>query len=105
MIPGVISDILALLILIPGVQTFFRNALMKTLAKRQEAMMNKMMGGMMGGAGGANGQNPFEDLMRQMQNMQNQQGGGSPFQDSNVIDGEAREVKPDQKQIEHKDQK
>lgn len=105
MIPGVISDILALLILIPGIQTFFRNALMKTLAKRQEAMMNKMMGGMMGGAGGANGQNPFEDLMRQMQNMQNQQGGGSPFQDSNVIDGEAREVKPDQKQIEHKDQK
>ncbi|WP_288385609.1 FxsA family protein [uncultured Acinetobacter sp.] len=105
MIPGVISDILALLILIPGVQTFFCNALMKTLAKRQEAMMNKMMGGMMGGAGGANGQNPFEDLMRQMQNMQNQQGGGSPFQDSNVIDGEAREVKPDQKQIEHKDQK
>ena len=40
-----------------------------------------------------------------LENMQNQQGGGSPFQDSNVIDGEAREVKPDQKQIEHKDQK
>ncbi len=103
MLPGVVSDILALLILIPGVQTLFRNALMKTLAKRQQAMMNKMMGGMMGGdVGGNAGQNPFEDLMRQMQNMQNQQG-GSPYNDSNVIDGEAREVKPDQKQIEHKD--
>lgn len=103
MLPGVVSDILALLILIPGVQTLFRNALMKTLAKRQQAMMNKMMGGMMGGdVGGNAGQNPFEDLMRQMQNMQNQHG-GSPYNDSNVIDGEAREVKPDQKQIEHKD--
>lgn len=103
MLPGVVSDILALLILIPGVQTLFRNALMKTLAKRQQAMMNKMMGGMMGGdVGGNAGQNPFEDLMRQMQNMQHQHG-GSPYNDSNVIDGEAREVKPDQKQIEHKD--
>ena len=103
MLPGIISDVLALLILIPGVQKLFRNALMKMLAKRQQAMMNKMMGGMMGGdVGGNAGQNPFEDLMRQMQNMQNQQG-DSAYHDPNVIDGEAREVKPDQKQIEHKD--
>ena len=32
-----------------------------------------MMGGM--GSGAAGGQNPFADLMRQMQEMQNQQGG------------------------------
>ena len=74
---------------IPGVQTAFRNIAMRTLAKRQQAMMNKMMGGM-GGAGA--GQNPFADLMRQMQDMQNQQGGGSQYHDSSVIDGEAREV-------------
>lgn len=100
MVPGLISDVLAVLVLIPPVQTAFRNALMKTMAKRQQAMMDKMMGGM-GGAGAA-GQNPFADLMRQMQDMQNQQGGGQ-YRDSTIIDGEAREVKPDQKKIEFKD--
>ena len=100
MIPGLISDVLALLVLIPSVQTAFRNALMKTMAKRQQAMMDQMMGGM--GGGGAAGQNPFADLMRQMQEMQNQQGGGQ-YRDSTIIDGEAREVKPDQKKIEFKD--
>ena len=87
MLPGLVSDVLALLILIPGVQTAFRNIAMRTLAKRQQAMMNKMMGGM-GGAGA--GQNPFADLMRQMQDMQNQQGGGSQYHDSSIIDGEER---------------
>lgn len=96
MVPGLVSDVLALLILIPGVQTAFRNIAMRTLAKRQQAMMEKMMGG----AGG--GQNPFADLMRQMQDMQNPQG-GSPYRgDSSIIDGEAREVTPDHKKIEHK---
>ncbi|MCH7313383.1 FxsA family protein [Acinetobacter sp. ANC 3882] len=101
MVPGLISDVLAVLVLIPPVQTAFRNALMKTMAKRQQAMMDKMMGGMGGGAGAA-GPNPFADLMRQMQDMQNQQGGGQ-YRDSTIIDGEAREVKPDQKKIEFKD--
>ena len=100
MLPGLISDVLAVLVLIPAVQTAFRNALMKTMAKRQQAMMDQMMGGMGGGAAG--GQNPFADLMRQMQDMQNQQGGGQ-YRDSTVIDGEAREVKPEQKKIEFKD--
>lgn len=100
MLPGLISDVLAVLVLIPAVQTAFRNMLMKTMAKRQQAMMDQMMGGMGGGAAG--GQNPFADLMRQMQDMQNQQGGGQ-YQDSTIIDGEAREVKPDQKKIEFKD--
>ncbi len=103
MIPGLISDVLAVLVLIPAVQTAFRNALMKTMAKRQQAMMDKMMGGMGGMSGGAAGQNPFADLMRQMQDMQNQQQGGGQHRDSTIIDGEAREVKPDQKQIEFKD--
>ncbi|ENV36914.1 hypothetical protein F959_01722 [Acinetobacter venetianus RAG-1 = CIP 110063] len=99
MLPGLISDVIAVLVLIPSVQTAFRNALMKTMAKRQQAMMDQMMGGM---GGGASGQSPFVDLMRQMQEMQNQQGGGQ-YRDSTVIDGEAREVKPDQKKIEFKD--
>lgn len=102
MLPGIISDILAVLILIPAVQKAFQNALMKTMAKRQQAMMDKMMGGMMGSAGGQAGQNPFADMMRQMQDMQNQQSGGQ-YRDSSVIDGEAREVTPEVKKIEHKD--
>lgn len=100
MLPGLVSDVLAVLILIPGVQTAFRNIAMRTLAKRQQAMMNKMMGGM---GGNASGQNPFADLMRQMQDMQNQQGGGQgQYHDSNIIDGEARDVTPNHKTIEHK---
>ena len=100
MLPGLVSDVLAVLILIPGVQTAFRNIAMRTLAKRQQAMMNKMMGGM---GGNASGQNPFADLMRQMQDMQNQQGGGQgQYHDSNIIDGEARDVTPNHKKIEHK---
>lgn len=102
MLPGIISDILAVLILIPAVQKAFQNALMKPMAKRQQAMMDKMMGGMMGSAGGQAGQNPFADMMRQMQDMQNQQSGGQ-YRDSSVIDGEAREVTPEVKKIEHKD--
>ena len=104
MLPGLISDVLALLVLIPGVQNIFRKALMNTMAKRQQAMMEKMMGGMMGDLGGMGadaqgGQNPFADMMRQMQEMQ-QQGGR---RDSNVIDGEATEIAPEHKKIEMKD--
>ena len=73
---------------------------MKYMAKKQQAMMNNMMGGM-GDMGGAQGQNPFADLMRQMQDMQNQQSG--QHRDSTIIDGEAHEVEPQHKQIELKD--
>lgn len=102
LIPGLITDVLAVLIMIPGVQNAFKAAMMKAMMKRQQAMMNQMMGGMMGdmnGMGGAQGQNPFADLMRQMQDMQNQQAG----RDSTIIDGEAREVTPEAKKIEMKD--
>ena len=106
LIPGLITDVLAVLILIPAVQNVFKNAMMKTMAKRQQIMMDKMMGGMMGDmngmGGGAQGQNPFADIMRQMQDMQQQQG-GAPRHDASIIDGEAREVTPDAKKIEMKD--
>ncbi|WP_374667587.1 FxsA family protein [Acinetobacter sp.] len=103
MIPGLISDVLAVLILLPPVQNALKATMMNVMAKRQQAMMEKMMGGMMGdmgGMGGAQGQNPFADMMRQMQEMQKQQGGS---RDSSVIDGEAREVSPEAKKIEMKD--
>ena len=74
------------------------------MMKRQQAMMEKMMGGMMGdmgNMGAGQGQNPFADMMRQMQDMQNQQAG--VHRDSSIIDGEAREVTPEAKKIEFKD--
>ncbi len=108
MIPGLISDVLAVLILIPPVQNMLKATMMKVMMKRQQAMMEKMMGGMMGGMmgdmgnmGGGQGQNPFADMMRQMQDMQNQQAG--VHRDSSIIDGEAREVTPEAKKIEFKD--
>lgn len=100
LIPGLISDVLAVLMLIPPVQRAFQAAMMKMMMKRQQAMMEKMMGGMMGDVGGGAGQNPFAEMMRQMQHMQNQQGGHG---DSTIIDGEAREVTPEAKKIEMKD--
>lgn len=99
MVPGLISDVLALLLLIPAVQRLFRNLFLRMIARRQQAMMEKMMGGMMGNMGGAAGQNPFEDLIRQMQNQQQ----GGHYQDPNIIDGEAHEVEPEHKQITMKD--
>ncbi|RKG29033.1 FxsA family protein [Acinetobacter tianfuensis] len=103
LIPGLITDVLAVLIMIPPVQNALKATMMNVMMKRQQAMMEKMMGGMMGDmngmGGGAQGQNPFADMMRQMQDMQNQQSG----RDSSVIDGEAREVMPDAKKIEMKD--
>ena len=106
LIPGLLTDVLAVLLLIPAVQKAMTGALMKVMMKRQQTMMEKMMGGMMGDmngmGGGAQGQNPFADIMRQMQEMQQQQG-GSGYRDSSIIDGEAREVTPDAKKIEMKD--
>ncbi len=104
MIPGLITDVLALLMLLPPVQNMIKKVGMNYMAKKQQAMMNNMMGGMgnMGDMGGAQGQNPFADLMRQMQDMQNQQSGHSN-RGSTIIDGEAHEVEPEYKQIEFKD--
>lgn len=98
LIPGLLTDVVAVLMLLPPVQQAFKGIALKAMQKRQEAMMNQMMGGMMGGqAGGAQG-NPFADMMRQMQEMQQQQQGARG--DSTIIDGEAREVTPDSKRID-----
>ncbi|MCF9045356.1 FxsA family protein [Acinetobacter nectaris] len=96
-IPGLITDVIALLILLPPVQKLVVQALTSAMAKRQQAMMEKMMGG----AGGSG--NPFADIMEQMQKQQGGMSGGSMGRDTNVIDGEAREVTPDAKKIEMKD--
>ena len=47
LIPGLVTDVVAVLLLIPVVQKAMTGALMNVMMKRQQAMMEKMMGGML----------------------------------------------------------
>lgn len=108
LIPGLFTDLLAGLILIPAVQTRVQAAIMKVMQQRQEAMMQQMMnqmGGGMGGAAGGFDPKMMEELMRQMGagGMGEASGGGTrPTAKGSptIIEGEARQVKPDLKKIE-----
>ncbi|MFB2537854.1 MULTISPECIES: FxsA family protein [unclassified Acinetobacter] len=100
-IPGLWTDLFAVLLLLPPVQNALKGVAMTAMQKRQQAMMEKMMGGMGGGFGGANmggmgGGNPLEEMMRQMQQMQR----GGAANDPTIIDGEAKEVKSNAKRID-----
>jgi UPF0716 protein FxsA len=101
LIPGLFTDLLAGLIMIPAVRTRVQAAVMKVMQQRQQAMMNQMMNQMGGGAmggGAAGGFDPkmMEELMRQMGagGM-----GGNQAGRPTIIEGEARQVKPDLKKI------
>ena len=61
--------------LIPPVQRASRQPCDENDDETSASHDGKMMGGMMGDVGGGAGQNPFAEMMRQMQDMQNQQGG------------------------------
>lgn len=97
-VPGVITDGIGLLLLLPPVQALLRGQLSAALKGRGQGFM--MMGGFGGAQSPFGGPSPFG------------QGGplgqGSPFghDHSQVFDGEAREVKPETevKRIDHKDQ-
>lgn len=99
LLPGILTDALALVLLIPAVQVWMRTALTGMMMKRQQAMMQNMMKGM--GVGGGNQADMMGDLMRRMNEMSGQAGsgvGGQPHR-PNVIDGEARHVEPQIKRI------
>jgi UPF0716 protein FxsA len=116
-LPGLISDLIAAVVMIPAVQTRVQATLMKVFAQRQQAMMNEMMKNMQGGAGMGGmggmggmqgGQLPpemMEELMRAM--MSGQAGGfGAPQgqgRRGDIIEGEARQVQPDVKKITKED--
>ena len=69
--PGVLSDGLAVLLLLPPIQKLFQLQMHTAFAARSSSFM------MMGGLG--QGQSPF---------------GRSPFDSSNVFDGEAKDITP-----------
>jgi UPF0716 protein FxsA len=101
-LPGLVSDVLGLVMLIPAVQQRVQVLLMAVFAKRQQSMMQDMMNNMggMGGNMGAGGFSPemMQELMKNMGAAQ--QGPMAGQRRPTVIDGEARTVNPEVKRIQ-----
>jgi len=110
LIPGVLSDLLALLVILPPVQKKlkdFANTYVMNNQQKMMAMMAKQMGGQagggqnpfggmggqnpFGGAGGTNGQNPF--------GQQQQNPFGDVFKQHTTVDGTAKNIPKDVKKI------
>ena len=87
-IPGIVTDALAVLLLLPPVKQKMSSKIQAGMAARGNFMMMGGLGGL-GGMGGQGqppfGQNPFGQSPF----------GRSPFDNSQVFDGEAKEVKPE----------
>lgn len=108
LIPGVLSDLLALLVILPPVQKklkdFAHNYVMNNQQKMME-MMAKQMGGQnpFGGAGGMGGQNPFGGaggMNNQNPFGQQQQNPfGNVFKQHTTVDGTAKNIPKDVKKI------
>lgn len=114
LIPGVISDVLALLVVLPPVQKLLKDKANNYVMNNQQKMMEmmaKQMGGAggMGGMGGQNpfggmggGQNPFGGGMNNQQNpfgQQQQNPFGDVFKQHTTVDGTAKSVPKDVKKI------
>ena len=109
LIPGVLSDVLALIVILPPVQKklkdFANNYVMNNQQKMME-MMAKQMGGQMGGQnpfGGMGGQNPFGGaggMNNQNPFGQQQQNPfGDVFKQHTTVDGTAKSIPKDVKKI------
>ena len=112
LIPGIISDILALLVVLPPVQKKLKDMANKYVMNNQQKMMEmmaKQMGGQMGGQnpfggmGGMGGQNPFGgagDMGGQNPFGQQQQNPfGNVFKQHTTVDGTAKNIPKDVKKI------
>ena len=124
LIPGVISDLLALLVVLPPVQKILKDKANTYVMNNQQKMMEmmaKQMGGAsgMGGMGGQNpfggmgGQNPFGGSMGNQNpfgdvndragqnpfNNQQQNPFGNAFKQHTTIDGTAKNIPKDVKNI------
>lgn len=100
LIPGVLSDLIALLVVLPPVQKKLKDVANNYVMNNQQKMMEmmaKQMGGQMGGqnpfggAGGMGGQNPF--------GQQPQSPFGDVFKQHTTVDGTARNIPKDVKKI------
>ncbi|WP_296238815.1 FxsA family protein [Psychrobacter sp. UBA5136] len=109
LIPGVLSDLLALLVVLPPVQKKLKDLANNYVMNNQQKMMEmmaKQMGGQMGGQnpfGGMGGQNPFGGAGG-MNNQnpfgqQPQNPFGNVFKQHTTVDGTAKNVPKDVKKI------
>ena len=109
LIPGIISDVLALLVILPPVQKKLKDMANNYVMNNQQKMMEmmaKQMGGQspFGGMGGQGGnpfgesQNPFGGMGRQS-NKDSASPFGNVFKQNTTVDGTAKTVKKDVKKI------
>ncbi|MGP4714401.1 MULTISPECIES: FxsA family protein [unclassified Psychrobacter] len=114
LIPGVISDLIALLLVLPPVQKKLKDVANNYVMNNQQKMMEmmaKQMGGQMGGQnpfGGMNGQNPFggqggmnnqSPFGQQPNPFEQQNPFGDVFKQNTTIDGTAKNIPKDVKKI------
>ncbi|WP_201554997.1 FxsA family protein [Psychrobacter sp. 72-O-c] len=108
LIPGVISDLLALLVVLPPVQKKLKDIANNYVMNNQQKMMEmmaKQMGGQnpFGGAGGMGGQNPFGgtgDMGSQNPfGKQQKSPFGDVFKQHTTVDGTAKNIPKDVKKI------
>ncbi|WP_435980215.1 FxsA family protein [Psychrobacter sp. DM4] len=114
LIPGVISDLMALLVVLPPVQKKLKDVANTYVMNNQQKMMEmmaKQMGGQspFGGPGGMNNQNPFggasgmgnQNPFGQQQSPFGQQQNpfGDAFKQHTTIDGTAKNIPKDVKKI------
>ncbi len=110
LIPGVLSDLLALLVALPPVQKKLKDVANTYVMNNQQKMM-EMMAKQMGGASGMGGQNPFGGMGGMGGANQNPFGNNNPFntQQQNpfgdrfkqhtTVDGTAKNIPKDVKKI------
>ena len=100
LIPGLISDLLALLVILPPVQKKLKDVANNYVMNNQQKMMQmmaKQMGGQMGGQnpfggmGGMGAQNPFDQ--------QQKNPFGNVFKQHTTVDGTAKNIPKDVKKI------
>ena len=108
LIPGVLSDLIALLVVLPPVQKKLKDVANNYVMNNQQKMMEmmaKQMGGQnpFGGAGGMGGQNPFGGaggMNNQNPFGQQQQNPfGNVFKQHTTVDGTAKNIPKDVKKI------
>ncbi|MEN2751527.1 FxsA family protein [Psychrobacter sp. FBL11] len=109
LIPGIISDVLALLVVLPPVQKKLKDVANNYVMNNQQKMMEmmaKQMGGQMGGQnpfGGMGGQNPFGGAggmgSQNPFGQQQQNPFGDVFKQHTTVDGTAKNIPKDVKKI------
>lgn len=105
LIPGVLSDLIALLVVLPPVQKKLKDVANNYVMNNQQKMMEmmaKQMGGGQNPFGNMSGQNPFggaSGMNKQSPFGQQQNPFGDVFKQNTTVDGTAKNIPKDVKKI------